>query len=82
MGRFIIGQRIDILYQDVQVSEPLHLVLTQSQGGDQYLASYPIRDRLEGEGKLDIITILYLYYSFMEFVSKCNKHTQYSILEI
>ena len=75
MGRFIIGQRVDILYQDVQVSEPLRLVLTRSQGGGQYLARYPIRDRLEGGGKLDnsiiiILTPSCFYYSFMEFVPR------------
>ena len=53
MGRFIIGQRVDILYQDVQVSQPLHLV--------QYPASYPKRDRLEGEAKLDNSIIIILY---------------------
>ena len=59
--RFLLGHSVD-------------LVPTRSQGGDQYTASYSMKDRLEREGKLSIIIILYpfllFFYSFKKFVPR------------
>ena len=74
-----IGQRLDILTKNMFSGFlshviRLYLVPTRSQGGDQYSASYPIRNRLEGKGKLDnsIIIILYPFRLLLFLYGVCT----------